>query len=88
MAKTTDGHTFGFGSPGPVLTNPKAVTSAEEIRALHRRSQKSELMNIVIGGKKTIVSAEELGRLGYGLAHQSSTVPSKKIRTSPMESIA
>ncbi len=31
ITRATAGRTFGFGSPGPVLTNPKAVTSAEEL---------------------------------------------------------
>ena len=45
----------------------EAVTTAEEIRALPQRLKQPQLMNMVIGGKTPIVSAEELGSLGYGL---------------------
>ena len=45
----------------------EAVTSTEEIRALPLRLRKPQLMNMVIGGKTPIVSAEELGQLGYGI---------------------
>src|SRR5690606_34266191 len=45
----------------------EAVTTAEEIRALPQRLEKPQLMNMVIGGKTPIVSAEELGSFGYGL---------------------
>ena len=43
------------------------MTSADEIRALPQRLAKPQLMNMVIGGKTPIFSAEELGGLGYGI---------------------
>ncbi len=45
----------------------EAVTSAEEVRALPRRLDRPQLMNMVIGGKTPIFSATELGELGYGI---------------------
>ena len=56
-----------FSEAGADLLFVEAVTTAEEIRALPQRLAKPQLMNMVIGGKTPIVSAEELGQLGYGL---------------------
>ena len=56
-----------YSEAGADILFVEAVTSAEEIRALPQRLAKPQLMNMVIGGKTPIVSAEELGRLGYGL---------------------
>jgi 2-methylisocitrate lyase-like PEP mutase family enzyme len=43
------------------------VTTADEIRALPKRLEKPQLMNMVIGGRTPIFGAEELGQLGYGI---------------------
>ena len=56
-----------FSEAGADLLFVEAVTTAEEIRALPQRLDKPQLMNMVIGGKTPIVSAEELGQLGYGI---------------------
>ncbi len=57
-----------FGEAGADILFVEAVTTAEEIRALPRRlADKPQLMNMVIGGKTPIFSAEELAGLGYGI---------------------
>ena len=57
-----------FGEAGADILFVEAVTKAEEIRALPRRlASKPQLMNMVIGGKTPIFSAEELAGLGYGI---------------------
>ena len=56
-----------FAEAGADILFVEAVTSADEIRALPQRLAKPQLMNMVIGGKTPIFSAEELGGLGYGL---------------------
>lgn len=57
-----------FGEAGADILFVEAVTTAEEIRALPRRlASKPQLMNMVIGGKTPIFSAEELASLGYGI---------------------
>ncbi|MDZ7862585.1 isocitrate lyase/PEP mutase family protein [Acidovorax sp.] len=57
-----------FGEAGADILFVEAVTTAEEIRALPRRlAGKPQLMNMVIGGKTPIFSAEELAGLGYGI---------------------
>ncbi|CAN7576432.1 isocitrate lyase/PEP mutase family protein [Acidovorax sp. LjRoot66] len=57
-----------FGEAGADILFVEAVTTAEEIRALPRRlASKPQLMNMVIGGKTPIFSAEELADLGYGI---------------------
>jgi len=57
-----------FGEAGADILFVEAVTTAEEIRALPRRlASKPQLMNMVIGGKTPIFSAEELAGLGYGI---------------------
>ncbi len=45
----------------------EAVTELEHVRALPQRLSTPQLMNLVIGGKTPITSAQELGQLGYGL---------------------
>ena len=56
-----------FSEAGADILFVEAVTTAEEIRALPSRLKRPQLMNMVIGGKTPIVSAEELGGLGYGI---------------------
>jgi 2-methylisocitrate lyase-like PEP mutase family enzyme len=57
-----------FGEAGADILFVEAVTTAEEIRALPRRlADRPQLMNMVIGGKTPIFSAEELASLGYGI---------------------
>ncbi len=56
-----------FAESGADILFVEAVTTAEEIRALPQRLATPQLMNMVIGGKTPIVSAEELGQLGYGI---------------------
>jgi 2-methylisocitrate lyase-like PEP mutase family enzyme len=56
-----------FGEAGADILFVEAVTTADEIRALPRRLVQPQLMNMVIGGKTPIFSADELGGLGYGI---------------------
>jgi 2-methylisocitrate lyase-like PEP mutase family enzyme len=57
-----------FGEAGADILFVEAVTTADEIRALPRRlADRPQLMNMVIGGKTPIFSADELAGLGYGL---------------------
>ncbi len=57
-----------FAEAGADILFVEAVTTAEEIRALPRRlADRPQLMNMVIGGKTPILSAEELAALGYGI---------------------
>ena len=56
-----------FAESGADILFVEAVTTAEEIRALPQRLATPQLMNMVIGGKTPITSAEELGQLGYGI---------------------
>ena len=56
-----------FSEAGADILFVEAVTTADEIRALPTRLKSPQLMNMVIGGKTPIFSAEELGRLGYGI---------------------
>lgn len=57
-----------FGEAGADILFVEAVTTAEEIRALPRRlADRPQLMNMVIGGKTPIFSADELAGLGYGI---------------------
>ncbi len=77
MARTDAAATHGFeaaveraqkfAEAGADILFVEAVTRAEEVRALPRRLDKPQLMNMVIGGKTPITSAEELGTMGYGL---------------------
>ncbi len=56
-----------FSEAGADILFVEAVTTADEIRALPKRLDKPQLMNMVIGGKTPIFSAEELAGLGYGI---------------------
>jgi 2-methylisocitrate lyase-like PEP mutase family enzyme len=56
-----------FSEAGADMLFVEAVTKAEEIRALPKRLKCPQLMNMVIGGKTPIFSAEELASLGYGI---------------------
>jgi 2-methylisocitrate lyase-like PEP mutase family enzyme len=77
MARTDAAATLGFeaaieraqkfSEAGADILFVEAVTTADEIRALPRRLNKPQLMNMVIGGRTPIFGAEELGGLGYGI---------------------
>lgn len=77
MARTDAAATHGFeaaveraqkfSEAGADILFVEAVTTADEIRALPQRLRKPQLMNMVIGGRTPIFSAEELGGLGYGI---------------------
>ncbi len=56
-----------FAEAGADILFVEAVTTADDIRALPRRLEKPQLMNMVIGGRTPIVNATELGELGYGI---------------------
>ena len=56
-----------YAEAGADILFVEAVTTADEIRALPQRLAQPQLMNMVIGGKTPIFSAEELGSLGYGI---------------------
>ncbi|MCO5110998.1 MAG: isocitrate lyase/PEP mutase family protein [Burkholderiaceae bacterium] len=56
-----------YSEAGADILFVEAVTHADEIRALPQRLDTPQLMNMVIGGKTPIFSANELGSLGYGL---------------------
>jgi 2-methylisocitrate lyase-like PEP mutase family enzyme len=56
-----------FAEAGADILFVEAVTTAEEIRALPRRLDRPQLMNMVIGGKTPIFNATELAELGYGV---------------------
>ena len=56
-----------FAEAGADILFVEAVTTADEIRALPRRLDCPQLMNMVVGGKTPIFSAEDLGGMGYGL---------------------
>jgi 2-methylisocitrate lyase-like PEP mutase family enzyme len=76
MARTDACATHGFeaaverarkmSEAGADILFVEAVTRAEEVRALPKRLDKPQLMNMVIGGKTPIVGAGELAALGYG----------------------
>jgi 2-methylisocitrate lyase-like PEP mutase family enzyme len=55
-----------FSEAGADILFVEAVTRAEEVRAMPRRLDKPQLMNMVIGGKTPTFGADELGQLGYG----------------------
>ncbi|MFL9668549.1 oxaloacetate decarboxylase [Variovorax sp. AB1(2024)] len=77
MARTDAAATLGFeaaieraqkfSEAGADILFVEAVTTADEIRALPKRLNKPQLMNMVIGGKTPIFGAEELAGLGYGI---------------------
>lgn len=83
MARTDAAATHGFeaaveraqrfAEAGADILFVEAVTQAEEIRALPQRLAKPQLMNMVIGGKTPIFSAEELAGLGYGIVLYANT---------------
>ncbi|MDR5832528.1 isocitrate lyase/PEP mutase family protein [Caballeronia sp. LP006] len=56
-----------FAEAGADILFVEAVTKPEEVRALPSRLSKPQLMNMVIGGKTPIFSANQLGELGYGI---------------------
>jgi 2-methylisocitrate lyase-like PEP mutase family enzyme len=56
-----------FSEAGADILFVEAVTTVDEIRALPTRLAKPQLMNMVIGGKTPIFSADELAGLGYGI---------------------
>ncbi|QRF62151.1 oxaloacetate decarboxylase [Variovorax paradoxus] len=56
-----------FAEAGADILFVEAVTSAEEVRALPKRLDRPQLMNMVIGGKTPIFNATELSELGYGI---------------------
>lgn len=55
-----------FQEAGADILFVEAVTKAEEVRALPKRLQAPQLMNMVIGGKTPIFNSDELGELGFG----------------------
>jgi 2-methylisocitrate lyase-like PEP mutase family enzyme len=77
MARTDACATHGFeaaleraqrmSEAGADVLFVEAVTTPEQVRSLPQRLAKPQLMNMVIGGKTPILSAEELGRLGFGI---------------------
>lgn len=77
MARTAAAAVHGFNAAveraqqyaeaGADLLFVEAVTELEHVRALPQRLNTPQLMNMVIGGKTPITSAQELGQLGYGL---------------------
>jgi 2-methylisocitrate lyase-like PEP mutase family enzyme len=56
-----------FAEAGADILFVEAVTTADEIRTLPQRLARPQLMNMVVGGKTPIFSADELAGLGYGL---------------------
>lgn len=56
-----------YAEAGADLLFVEAVTELEHVRALPQRLSTPQLINMVIGGKTPITSAQELGQLGYGL---------------------
>ena len=77
MARTDACATHGFeaaieraqkmSEAGADILFVEAVTKPEEVRALPQRLAKPQLMNMVIGGRTPIFSAEDLGQLGFGI---------------------
>jgi 2-methylisocitrate lyase-like PEP mutase family enzyme len=58
---------MAFAEAGADILFVEACETADEIRALPSRLPVPQLMNMVIGGKTPIVSADELATMGYGL---------------------
>lgn len=56
-----------FSEAGADILFVEAVTTVDEIRVLPNRLLKPQLMNMVIGGKTPIFSADELAGLGYSI---------------------
>jgi 2-methylisocitrate lyase-like PEP mutase family enzyme len=77
MARTDACATHGFeaalerahrmSEAGADILFVEAVTRPEEVRVLPQRLAKPQLMNMVIGGRTPIFSAEELGQLGFAV---------------------
>jgi 2-methylisocitrate lyase-like PEP mutase family enzyme len=55
-----------FAEAGADILFVEAVTNADEIRTLATALPRPQLMNMVIGGKTPILSADELAALGFG----------------------
>src|SRR3954468_23941313 len=76
MARTDACATHGFeaaieraqkmSEAGADILFVEAVTQPEEVRALTKRLDKPQLMNMVIGGKTPIFGADDLAALGFG----------------------
>lgn len=76
MARTDACATHGFeaaieraqkmSEAGADILFVEAVTQPQEVRALTKRLDKPQLMNMVIGGRTPIFGAGELGQLGFG----------------------
>lgn len=56
-----------YSEAGADILFVEATVSAEEIRHLPQALDKPQLVNLVIGGKTPIFSADELAELGYGI---------------------
>lgn len=56
-----------YSEAGADILFVEATETAEEIRRLPQALDKPQLINLVIGGKTPIFSADELGALGYGI---------------------
>lgn len=56
-----------YADAGADILFVEAVTSAEHIAALPQRLQTPQLMNMVVGGKTPITSAQQLGHMGYSI---------------------
>lgn len=56
-----------YADAGADILFVEAVTSAEHIAALPQRLQTPQLMNMVVGGKTPITSAQQLGQMGYSI---------------------
>jgi len=77
MARTDAAATLGFeaaieraqrfAEAGADILFVEAVTQAEEVRALTKRLDKPQLMNMVIGGRTPIFNAEQLGEMGFSI---------------------
>ena len=55
-----------FEEAGADILFVEAVTSTQQIRSLPQRLHRPQLINMVLGGKTPIASADELGALGFG----------------------
>jgi len=77
MARTDAAATLGFeaaieraqkfAEAGADILFVEAVTQAEEVRALTKRLDKPQLMNMVIGGRTPIFNADQLGEMGFSI---------------------
>ncbi|MBB3213362.1 2-methylisocitrate lyase-like PEP mutase family enzyme [Herbaspirillum sp. Sphag1AN] len=56
-----------YSEAGADILFVEATETADEIRRLPQALDKPQLVNLVIGGKTPIFSADELGDLGYGI---------------------